>query len=118
MTAEPHTRFVFCVVVVEFFVNGNQAYLLQDFEVLPPRYVAISSNLGLKGAFIMYYRGGGKRNFWRDTKIFRTKLGELEIFNRFIGGMSNFPLILVNSVGLHYKLIYHLPEIFNTKDTN
>ena len=30
--------------------------------------------------------------------------------------MSNFPLILVNSVGLHYKLIYHLPEIFNTKD--
>ena len=48
MTAEPHTRFVFCVVVVELFVNGNQAYLLQDFEVLPPGYVAISSNLGLK----------------------------------------------------------------------
>ena len=29
--------------------------------------------------------------------------------------MSNFPLILINSVGLHYKLICHLPEIFNTK---
>ena len=25
MTAQPHNRFVFCVVVVEFAVNGNQA---------------------------------------------------------------------------------------------
>ena len=25
MTAQPHDRFVFCVVVVEFAVNGNQA---------------------------------------------------------------------------------------------
>ena len=25
MTARPHNRFVFCVVVVEFAVNGNQA---------------------------------------------------------------------------------------------
>ena len=25
MTAEAHNRFVFCVVVVEFAVNGNQA---------------------------------------------------------------------------------------------
>ena len=25
MTAQPHHRFVFCVVVVEFAVNGNQA---------------------------------------------------------------------------------------------
>ena len=27
MTAQPHNRFVFCVVVVEFAVNGNQASL-------------------------------------------------------------------------------------------
>ena len=25
MTAQPHNSFVFCVVVVEFAVNGNQA---------------------------------------------------------------------------------------------
>ena len=39
----------------------------------------------------MYYLGGGE-DFSGDTKIFRTKLGGLEIFNWFIGGMSNFPL--------------------------
>ena len=27
MIAQPHNRFVFCVVVVEFAVNGNQALL-------------------------------------------------------------------------------------------
>ena len=27
MTAQAHNRFVFCVVVVEFAVNGNQALL-------------------------------------------------------------------------------------------
>ena len=28
MTAQPHNRFVFCVVVVEFAVNGNQVQSL------------------------------------------------------------------------------------------
>ena len=34
MTAQPHNRFVFCVVVVEFAVNGNQA-LLKAVENIP-----------------------------------------------------------------------------------
>ena len=28
MTAQPHNHFVFCVVVVKFTVNGNQALVL------------------------------------------------------------------------------------------
>ena len=30
MTAQPHNLFVFCVVVVEFAVNGNQALVSFD----------------------------------------------------------------------------------------
>ena len=29
MTAQPHNRFAFCIVVVKFAVNGNQALHLQ-----------------------------------------------------------------------------------------
>ena len=54
---------------------------------------------------------GGGRVFGRDTKIFRTNWGGVGNFQLIYRGMSNFPLILINSVGLHYKLICHLPEI-------
>ena len=55
--------------------------------------------------------GGGGRGFFGDTKIFRTKLGGIGNFQLIYREMLNFPLILINSVSLHYKLIYHLPEI-------
>ena len=34
MTAQPHNRFVFCVVAVEFAVNGNQALRNDEQTVL------------------------------------------------------------------------------------
>ena len=37
MTDQPHNRFVFCVVVVEFAVNGNQA--LQDCLTILPLFL-------------------------------------------------------------------------------
>ena len=65
---------------------------------------------------IHYVLPGGE-GFLGDTRIFRSKLGDWK-FSTDFWGMSNFPLILINSVGLYYKLICHLPEIFNTKDAN
>ena len=65
----------------------------------------------------MYYLGGGE-DFLRGYKNFQGEIGGIGNFQLIYRGMPNFPLILINSVGLHYKLIYHLPEIFSTKDTN
>ena len=45
-------------------------------------------------------------------------MGDWKFSTGFLGGMSKFPLILINSAALHYKFIYHLPEIFNTKNAN
>ena len=60
----------------------------------------------------------GGEDFLGGYKNFQDEIGGIGNFQLIYRGMSNFPLILVNSVGLHYKLMYHLPEIFNTKDAN
>ena len=71
----------------------------------------------------MYYLGE-RIFFGGDRKIFRKKLGALEIFNLFCcffwggGRRVKFSLDPSNSVALHHKFIYHLPEIFNTKNAN
>ena len=58
----------------------------------------------------MYYLGGGG-GFFGGYKHFQDEIGGNGNFQLIYREMSNFPLILVNSVSLHYKVIYHLPEI-------
>ena len=48
MTAQPHNRFVFCVVVVEFAVNGNQALSFVDTNRSQKR-VPLCNQLSKKG---------------------------------------------------------------------
>ena len=67
---------------------------------------------------IHYVLPGGGEDFLGGYKNFQNKIGGIGNFKLILRGISNFLLILINSVGLHYQLIYHLPQIFNTEDVN
>ena len=51
---------------------------VMEFKIVPT-FVTGGHFNHAKAAFIIYYLGG--EDFLGDTKIFRTKLGGLEIFN-------------------------------------
>ena len=58
-----------------------------------------------------FFFGGGYKNFQDED-------GGIGNFQLIFRGISNLPVIVINSVALHCKLIYHLPEIFNTMNAN
>ena len=65
MTAQSHNRFVFCVVVVEFAVNGNQDFVVVvEFRIKPSFH---------------------KANFDNENDQFRVKETQL------VGGMTAQP---------------------------
>ena len=52
-----------------------------------------------------YVLPGGRRGFFGGIQKFSGRNWGIGNFQLIYRGMSNFPMILINSVGLHYKLI-------------